>query len=81
MSGGIGGWDLVTAGLGCHLLFALLRALVQGEVLCIGETCKMQVYVLTTWAGECWAHVFFLTWIVLALGYAMYVTLRIWFRA
>jgi len=72
---------LVTAGLGCYLLFALLRALVRAEVPCIGKACKMQVYTLATQAGEYWANVFFLTWIVLALGYAMYVTLRIWFRA
>lgn len=72
---------LVTAVLGCCLLFALLRALIQGEVSCLGKACKMQVYTLATQAGEYWANVFFLTWIVLALGYAMYVTLKIWFRA
>lgn len=72
---------LVTAVAGCYLLFALLRALLRAEVPCIGKACKMQVYTLAANAGEYWANMFFLAWIVLALGYAMYVTLKVWFRA
>lgn len=71
----------VTAGVACYLLFAVLRALVRGEVPCVGKGCNMQVYTLAAHAGEYWGNMFFLTWIVLALGYAMYVTFKIWFRA
>ena len=72
---------LVTAVVGCGLLFALLRALFRGEVPCLGRGCKMQIYALATDAGEYWANMFYLAWMVLGLGYAMYVTFRIWFRA
>ena len=72
---------LVAAGAGCYLVFALLRALFQREVPCIGKGCRMQVYTLASHAGDYWANVFFLAWIVLALGYALYVTQKIWFRA
>jgi len=72
---------VVIAALGCYLLFALLRALLRAEVPCIGKACKMQVYTLAAHAGEYWANMFFLAWVVLALGYAMYVTVKVWFRA
>ena len=72
---------LVTTGVACYLLFAFLRALIQGEVPCVGKACKMQVYTLAANAGEYWANMFFLAWMVLGLGYAVYVTLKIWFRA
>ncbi|SFO86575.1 hypothetical protein SAMN05216567_103104 [Variovorax sp. OK605] len=72
---------LMSAVLACGLLFALLRALVRGEVSCLGKGCKGQIYTLAAHAGEYWANVFFLTWTVLALGYAVYVTFKIWFRA
>jgi hypothetical protein len=72
---------LMTAGMSCYLLFALLRALVRGEVPCVGKGCRSQIYTLAANAGEYWANMFFLLWIVLALGYALYVTARIWFRA
>ncbi|MGJ7609852.1 MULTISPECIES: hypothetical protein [unclassified Variovorax] len=72
---------LLTAGVSCYLLFALLGALVRGEVSCLGKGCKAQVYTLAANAAEYWANMFFLLWIVVALGYALYVTVRIWFRA
>lgn len=72
---------LVTAVVTCGLLFALLRALIRGEVPCVGRACKMQIYTLSAQAGDYWANVFYLAWMVLGLGYAMYVTFRIWFRA
>jgi hypothetical protein len=72
---------LVAAGVGCYLLFALLRALFQGQVPCVGKTCRMQIYTLAANAGEYWANTFFLAWMVLGLGYALYVTWKIWFRA
>jgi hypothetical protein len=78
MTGPVG--FLVTAVLTCGLMFALLRALLQGEVSCIGRACKVQVYTLVTHAGEYWANVFYLGGMVLGLGYAMYVTFKIWFR-
>jgi len=71
---------LVTAAVACCLLFALLRALVRGEVPCIGRACKMHVYTLAAHAGDYWANMFFLAWMVLGLSYAVYVTLKIWFR-
>ena len=72
---------LLTAGVTCYLFFAMLRALVRGEVPCVGKGCAGQVYTLAAHAGEYWANMFFIAWCVLGLGYAMYVTLRIWFRA
>ncbi|WP_369632912.1 MULTISPECIES: hypothetical protein [unclassified Variovorax] len=72
---------LLTAGVTCYLFFAMLRALVRGEVPCVGKGCVGQVYTLAAHAGDYWANLFFLAWCVLGLGYAMYVTLRIWFRA
>ncbi|MDM0109689.1 hypothetical protein QTH97_32550 [Variovorax sp. J22R24] len=71
---------LVTAVVACGLLFALLRALFRGEVSCLGRGCTMQIYTLAAHAGEYWANVFYLAWMVLGLGYAMYVTSKIWFR-
>jgi len=72
---------LVIAGVACVLAFGLLRALWRGEVSCVGRACAGQLYTLAASAGDYWANVFFLAWMVLGLGYAMYVTLRIWFRA
>lgn len=72
---------LVTAVVACCALFVFLRSLVRAEVPCVGKGCKMQVYTLAANAGDYWANMFFLAWIVLGLGYAVYVTLRIWFRA
>ncbi|MDP9604864.1 hypothetical protein ABL840_28635 [Variovorax sp. NFACC27] len=72
---------LVTGGVTCCLLFAVLRALVRGEVPCVGKACSGQVYTLAAHTGEYWANMFYLVWLLLALGYAMYVTLKIWFRA
>mgnify|MGYP006891167662 CR=1 FL=1 len=72
---------LVTTGVACYLLFELLRGLVRGEVPCVGKACRMQVYTLAADAGDYWANMFFLAWMVLGLSYAAYVTLKIWFRA
>lgn len=72
---------VMTAGISVYLLFAFLRALVRGEVPCVGKACRSQIYTLAANAGEYWANMFFLLWIVLALGYGLYVTARIWFRA
>lgn len=72
---------LVTTIVACYLLFAFSRALVKGEVPCVGKGCKMQVYTLAANAGAYWANMFFLAWMVLGLSYAVYVTLKIWFRA
>lgn len=72
---------LVITGVACYLLFEFLRALVRGEVPCVGKVCKMQVYTLAADAGHYWANMFFLAWMVLGLSYAVYVTLKIWFRA
>jgi len=71
---------LVTAAGVCYFLFELLRALVLGEVPCVGKACRMQVYTLAANAGDYWANMFFLAWLVLALSYAVHVTLKIWFR-
>jgi len=35
---------LLTAGVTCYLFFAMLRALVRGEVPCVGKGCVGQVY-------------------------------------
>ena len=71
---------LVAGGIACYLLVATLRALVRGEVPCIGKGCAGQVYTLAMHAGEYWSNVFYVVWLVLALGYALCVTLKIWFR-
>jgi len=72
---------LMTAAVTCYLVFAVLRALVRGEVPCVGKACTGQTYVLAANPGEYWANIFYLVWLAIALGYAMYVTFRIWFRA
>ncbi|KQX87156.1 hypothetical protein [Variovorax sp. Root473] len=72
---------LLAGGVACYLFFAVLRALVRGEVPCVGKGCAGQVYTLAAHAGEYWANLFFLAWCVVGLGYALYVTLKIWFRA
>lgn len=71
---------LMAGGIACYLFFGVLRALVRAEVPCIGKGCAGQLYTLAANPGEFWANVLFLVWMVLALGYALYVTLRIWFR-
>lgn len=71
---------LVLGAAGSYLLFALLRALARGEVPCVGKGCAGQIYTLAEQTGPYWANVFFLAWCVLAFGYALYVTLKIWFR-
>ena len=63
-----------------YLWFALLRALVRGQVPGAGKGCAGQIYTLAEQAGPYWANVFFLAWCVVAFGYALYVTLKIWFR-
>ncbi|MDM0086572.1 MULTISPECIES: hypothetical protein [unclassified Variovorax] len=72
---------LVAAAVACFLFFSMLRALVRGEVPCVGKGCAGQLYTLAASPGDYWANVLFLLWCVLALGYAVYVTLRIWLRA
>lgn len=71
---------LMAAALACYFLFEFARALVRSEVPCLGRGCKMQVYTLAAHAGDYWANMFFLAWMVFGLGYAVYVTLKIWFR-
>lgn len=71
---------LLAAAAGCYFLFAFLRALVRGEVPCLGKACGMQVYTLAANTGDYLANMFFLAWMVLGLSYAVYVTLKIWFR-
>ncbi|MDN6887809.1 hypothetical protein QMO14_29965 [Variovorax sp. CAN2819] len=71
---------LMAGAVACYLFFRVLRALVQGEVPCVGKACSGQLYTLAANPGEFWANVLFMVWLVLALGYALYVTLRIWFR-
>lgn len=79
--GFVGPLGFLVAGVGaCYLFFALLRALARGEVSCLGKACTGQVYTLAANSGEYWSNVFYLVWLVLALGYALYVTLKIWFR-
>ncbi|RYG55289.1 MAG: hypothetical protein EON56_05880 [Alphaproteobacteria bacterium] len=72
---------IVTVVLTCYLLYSFLRALIRSEVSCLGKGCQTQVYTLAAHAGDYWANMFYLAWLVLALGYALYVTLKIWFRA
>ena len=71
---------LVITGMACYLLFAFLRALVRGEVPCVGKACRNQIYTLAANAGDYWANMFTLAWLLLGLSYAVYVTLKIWFR-
>ena len=71
---------LLVAGLGCYLLFEALRAVVLREIPCVGKGCAGQVYTLAEHSGQYWANLFFVVWLVLALGYTMYVTIKIWTR-
>ncbi|RZJ15869.1 MAG: hypothetical protein EON50_00230 [Acidovorax sp.] len=71
---------LVIGAVACYLSFAALRALALREIPCVGKGCKGQIYTLAEHAGQYWANLFFVLWIVLALGYAMYVTIKIWQR-
>lgn len=71
---------VVCAGIACFLGFGLLRALVQGQIECVGKGCRGQVYTLAEQAGQYWGNVFFLAWMVVFLAYALYVTFRIWSR-
>lgn len=71
---------LMTAAVTCYSAFAVVQALVLREVPCVGKGCAGHVYTLATNASAYWANVFFMAWLVIALGYAMYVTLKIWFR-
>jgi len=71
---------LMSVGVGGAIVFFILRALVRGEVPCVGKGCAGQVYTLAAHASAYWANVLFLVWLALALGYALYVTLKIWFR-
>ena len=70
---------LMCGALSCYLLFAVVRALIRGEIPCVGKACGGQVYGLATNAGEYWANLFFVVWLLLAMGYAMYVTFKVWF--
>ncbi|MDD2177564.1 hypothetical protein OIN59_08960 [Acidovorax sp. D2M1] len=66
-----------------YLWFALLGALVRGQVPNAGKGCAGQIYTLAEQAeraGPYRANVFFLAWCVLAFGYAPYVRFQIWFR-
>jgi hypothetical protein len=72
---------LVIGAVACYLLFAALRALVLREIPCVGKSCGGQIYTLAEHAGQYWANLFFVAWMVVALGYAMYVTVKIWLRA
>lgn len=65
--------------LSCCLVFAVFRALIRGEIPCVGKACSGQVYSLATNAGAYWANLFFVVWLALAMGYAMYVTFKVWF--
>ncbi|WP_454914351.1 hypothetical protein [Variovorax gossypii] len=71
----------MSAGIACTLFFFMLRALIRREVPCVGKGCQAQLYTLAANAADYWANMFFLLWMVLGLGYAVYVTLRIWFRS
>lgn len=72
---------LLVAGVLCVLFFSLVRALIRREIQCLGKGCHGQLYTLAAHAADYWANMFFLLWMVLGLGYAIYVTLKIWFRA
>ena len=71
---------LMSAGIACALFFFLLRALVRREIQCLGKGCNGQLYTMAANTAEYWSNMFFLLWIVLALVYAIYVKLKIWFR-
>jgi uncharacterized protein with PQ loop repeat len=71
---------LLSAALTCYLIYGALRALVRGEVPCLGKSCSGQVYTLAANPSDFWSNLFFMFWIVLALLYAMYVTFKIWSR-
>lgn len=71
------GFVMVTAITG-YFAFAAVRALVMREIPCVGKGCRSQIYTLAEHAGQYWANLFFVVWLVLALGYAMYVTIKIW---
>ena len=71
---------LFVAGLACYLSFEALRALVLQEIPCVGKGCTGQIYTLAQHSGQYWANLFFVVWIVLALGYTMYVSIKIWTR-
>jgi hypothetical protein len=71
---------LLVAGIGCYLLFEALRAIVMRQIPCVGKGCHGQIYTLAEHAGPYWANLFFVAWLVAALGYAMYVTMKIWLR-
>jgi hypothetical protein len=71
---------LVVSALACYLLYEALRAMVLREIPCVGKGCKGQIYTLAEHSGPYWANLFFVVWMVLALGYAMYVTIKIWTR-
>jgi hypothetical protein len=71
---------LVVGAVACYLLFEALRALVLREIPCVGRSCRGQIYTMAEHPGQYGGNLFFVVWIVLALGYAMYVTLKIWFR-
>lgn len=73
------GFVMVT-GVNCFLFFALLRALVRREVQCLGKGCNGQLYTLAAHAADYWSNMFYLLWMVLGLSYAMFVTLKLWFR-
>ena len=71
---------VVVAGITGYLAFAALRALVVREIPCVGKGCKNQIYTLAEHASQYWGNLFFVAWLVLALGYTLYVTVVIWRR-
>jgi len=71
---------LFIAGFVCYLLFEALRAVVLLQIPCVGKGCRGQLYTLAEHSGQYWANLFFVVWMVLALGYTMYVTIKIWTR-
>ncbi|MFH0130135.1 hypothetical protein ACGLHS_07980 [Variovorax sp. VaC1] len=71
---------LMCAGIACALLFFMLRALIRREIQCLGKGCQGQLYTMAANAAEYWSNMFFLLWMVVGLGYALYLTLKIWFR-
>lgn len=71
---------VVCAAVACFLSFGLLRALVKGQIECVGKGCRGQVYTLAEQAGQYWGNVFFLAWMALFLAYALYVTFKMWSR-
>ena len=71
---------LVIGAVAAYLLFSALRALVLREIPCVGKGCAGQLYTLAEHSGQYWGNLFFVVWMVLALGYTMYVTIKIWTR-